>query len=198
MTKLTPTDIRFFTSPEAFYAWLEANHETAAEVWVGYHRKATGRSSLSWAQSVDQALCFGWIDGIRKTVNQDSYTNRFTPRKPTSNWSNVNIAKVAELSERGLMMPAGIRAFQMRDEAKSGVYSFEQRPEALPPAFEEQFRVNETAWTFFQAQPPGYRRTAISWVLSAKRDETQLRRLATLITDSEQGRRIALLARPAR
>jgi uncharacterized protein YdeI (YjbR/CyaY-like superfamily) len=191
-------DVVFFESPAEFRAWLEANHETATELWVGFHKKATGRPSMVWPEAVEQALCFGWIDGIRKRVDDHSYTNRFTPRKPTSNWSNVNIAKVAELAERGLMMPAGIRAFQARDEAKSGVYSFERRPEALPPAFEEQFRANETAWTYFQAQPPGYQRTAISWVLSAKRDETQLRRLATLITDSEQGRRIALLARPAR
>ena len=191
-------EVVFFESPAEFRAWLEANHETATELWVGFHKKGTGRPSMVWPEAVEQALCFGWIDGIRKRVDDHSYTNRFTPRKPTSNWSNVNIAKVAELAERGLMMPAGLRAFQARDEAKSGVYSFEQRPETLPPAFEEQFRANDSAWTFFQAQPPSYRRSAISWVMSAKRAETQLRRLATLITDAEQGRRIALLARPAK
>jgi uncharacterized protein YdeI (YjbR/CyaY-like superfamily) len=191
-------DVVFFETPAEFRAWLEANHETATELWVGFHKKATGRPSMVWPEAVDQALCFGWIDGIRKKVDENSYANRFTPRKSRSTWSNVNIAKVADLTERGLMMPAGTAAFQARDAENSGIYSFEQRPEVLPPAFEEQFRANGDAWAFFEAQPPGYRRTATFWVLNAKREETRLKRLATLITDSEQGRRIALLARPAR
>jgi uncharacterized protein YdeI (YjbR/CyaY-like superfamily) len=188
----------FFETPTAFRAWLEANHETASELWVGFHKKATGRPSMVWSEAVDQALCFGWIDGIRKRVDADSYANRFTPRKRHSTWSNVNIEKVARLSEQGLMTPAGLRAFEARDPAKSGIYSFEQRPETLPPAFEEQFRANADAWTFWQTQPPGYRRTATFWVLSAKREETRQRRLATLIEDSAHGRRIGLLARPSR
>jgi uncharacterized protein YdeI (YjbR/CyaY-like superfamily) len=188
----------FFETPTAFRAWLEANHETASELWVGFHKKATGRPSMVWSEAVDQALCFGWIDGIRKRVDGDSYANRFTPRKPRSTWSNVNIEKVARLSEQGLMTPAGLRAFEARDPVKSGIYSFEQRPETLPPAFEEQFRANADAWTFWQTQPPGYRRTATFWVLSAKREDTRQRRLATLIEDSAHGRRIGLLARPSR
>jgi uncharacterized protein YdeI (YjbR/CyaY-like superfamily) len=188
----------FFETPTAFRAWLEANHETASELWVGFHKKATGRPSMVWSEAVDQALCFGWIDGIRKSVDGDSYANRFTPRKPRSTWSNVNIEKVARLSEQGLMTPAGLRALEARDPVKSGIYSFEQRPETLPPAFEEQFRANADAWTFWQTQPPGYRRTATFWVLSAKRAATRQRRLATLIEDSAHGRRIGLLARPSR
>ena len=188
----------FFATPAEFRAWLEANHETATELWVGFHKKATGRPSMVWSEAVDQALCFGWIDGIRKSVDADSYANRFTPRKARSTWSNVNIDKVARLTEQGLMTPAGLRAFEARDAAKSGVYSFEQRPETFPPAFEEQFRANADAWTFWQTQPPGYRRTATSWVASAKREETRQKRLLTLIEDSAHGRRIALLARPSK
>ena len=150
----------FFETPAEFRAWLEAHHETATELWVGFHKKATGRPSITWPEAVDQALCFGWIDGIRKSVDENSYTNRFTPRKTTSNWSNVNIAKVAKLTEQGLMMPAGLRAFEARDGARSGVYSFEQRPEELPPAYVERFQQDGPAWAFFQAQPPGYRRLA--------------------------------------
>jgi uncharacterized protein YdeI (YjbR/CyaY-like superfamily) len=191
-------DVRFFETPAEFRAWLEANHETATELWVGFHKKATGRPSITWPEAVDQALCFGWIDGIRKSVDEHSYTNRFTPRKATSTWSKVNIEKVARLTEQGLMMPAGLRAFAARDEANSGIYSFEQRPEELPPAYVERFQQNGAAWAFFQAQPPGYRRTAMFWVLSAKREETRLKRLDTLIDDSAHGRRIGLLARPAR
>ena len=191
-------DIRFFETPAEFRAWLEANHETATELWVGLHKKSTGRPSITWAEAVDQALCFGWIDGIRKSVDEHSYTNRFTPRKPTSNLSKVNIEKVARLKEQGLMAPAGLHAFEARDEANSGTYSFEQRPQALPPEYTERFRQNDPAWAFFQAQPPGYRRTVIHWVSSAKREETRLKRLDTLIEDSANGRRIGLLARPAR
>ena len=191
-------DVRFFETPADFRAWLEANHETATELWVGFHKKATGRPSITWPEAVDQALCFGWIDGIRKSVDENSYTNRFTPRKPTSTWSKVNIDKVAKLTEAGLMMPAGLRAFEARDEANSGIYSFEQRPQELPPEYAARFEQNASAWAFFQSQPPGYRRLVTHWVLSAKREETRLKRLATLIEDSEHGRRIAALARPGR
>jgi uncharacterized protein YdeI (YjbR/CyaY-like superfamily) len=191
-------DVVFFETPAKFRAWLKANHETATELWVGFHKKATGRPSMIWQEAVEQALCFGWIDGIRKTVDEHSFTNRFTPRKARSNWSNINIAKVAELTEQGLMTPAGVRAFEARDPANSGAYSFEQRPEMLPPELEEQFRANDAAWAFFQAQPPGYRRLTTHWVLSAKREETRQKRLSTLIADSGQGRRIAALARPDR
>jgi uncharacterized protein YdeI (YjbR/CyaY-like superfamily) len=188
----------YFESPAAFRAWLEAHHETETEVLAGFHRKATGRPTLTWSESVDQALCFGWIDGVRRTVDKEGYTIRFTPRKAKSTWSNVNIAKVAELTAQGLMVSAGLRAFELRDEARSGIYSFEQeRPQEFPPEYEAQFQANPAAWERFQAMPPGYRRTATHWVLRAKREETRLKRLATLIADSERGRRIALLTRPA-
>ena len=191
-------DPLYFATPGDFRAWLTAHHGTEAMLWVGFHKRSTGRPGITWPESVDQALCFGWIDGIRKSVDENSYTNRFTPRKPTSNWSKVNIAKVAKLTEQGLMMPAGLRAFEARDEARSGLYSFEQRPQELPPEYAERFQQNASAWAFFQAQPPGYRRLVTHWVLSAKREETRLKRLATLIADSEHGRRIAQLARPGR
>ena len=191
-------DVRFFETPAELRAWLEANHETATELWVGFHKKATGRPSITWSEAVDQALCFGWIDGVRKSVDASSYANRFTPRRPTSAWSKVNIEKVARLREQGLMRPAGLRAFEARDEARSGIYSFEQAPKELPPAYAERFQQHGPAWAFFQAQPPGYRRTATFWVVSAKREETRLKRLDTLIEDSAQGRRIGLLARPSK
>lgn len=191
-------DVRFFETPDQFRAWLEAHHETATELWVGFYKKATGRPSITWPEAVDQALCFGWIDGVRRSVDEHSYANRFTPRKAKSAWSNVNIAKVQTLLEQGLMRPAGLRAFEAREAGNSGVYSFEQRPQALPPEYEQQFRAHGPAWAFFEAQPPGYRRTAMHWVLSAKREETRQKRLATLIEDSARGRRIALLARPLR
>jgi uncharacterized protein YdeI (YjbR/CyaY-like superfamily) len=187
----------YFESPAAFRSWLEAHHETKTELLVGFHRKATGRPTMTWSESVDQALCFGWIDGVRRTVDEERYTIRFTPRKARSTWSNVNIAKVAELTAQGVMAPAGLRAFELRDEARSGIYSFEQRSRPLPPEYEVQFRANLAAWERFQAMPPGYRRTASHWVVSAKREETRLKRLATLIADSERGRRIAQLTRPA-
>ncbi|HZO32136.1 MAG TPA: YdeI/OmpD-associated family protein [Chloroflexota bacterium] len=191
-------DVLFFETPSEFRAWLEANHETATELWVGFHKKSTGRPSMTWPEAVDQALCFGWIDGIRKSVDEHSYTNRFTPRKPTSNWSKVNIEKVAKLTEQGLMMPAGLRAFALRDEARDRAYSFEDRPTELPPEYADRFQQHGPSWAFFQAQPPGYRRTAMHWVLSAKREETRLKRLDTLIEDSANGRRIGLLARPSK
>jgi uncharacterized protein YdeI (YjbR/CyaY-like superfamily) len=188
-------EVRFFETPADFRAWLEAHHDTETELWVGFYKKGSGRPSITWPEAVDQALCFGWIDGIRKRIDGDSYANRFTPRKVQSTWSNVNVANVARLKERGLMMPAGLRAFEARDEARSGIYSFEQDQHALAPAYEQRFQEHGAAWGFFQAQPPGYRRTASFWVMSARREETRLKRLATLIDDSEHGRRIALLAR---
>jgi uncharacterized protein YdeI (YjbR/CyaY-like superfamily) len=188
-------EVRFFETPADFRAWLEAHHDTETELWVGFHKKGSGRPSITWPEAVDQALCFGWIDGIRKRIDGDSYANRFTPRKVQSTWSNVNVANVARLKERGLMMPAGLRAFEARDEARSGIYSFEQDQHALAPAYKQRFQEHGAAWGFFKAQPPGYRRTASFWVMSARREETRLKRLATLIDDSEHGRRIALVAR---
>ena len=183
---------RFFATPEDFRAWLEANHETASELVVGFHKVGSGKPSLTWPQSVDQALCFGWIDGVRKSLDATSYTIRFSPRKPTSIWSKINLRKIEELRAAGLMRPAGLRAFEQRKEARTGVYSFEQRHSArLEPAQEQRFRADSKAWEFFQSQPPGYRRLAGWWVTSAKKDETRQRRLESLVRDSAAGRRLA-------
>jgi uncharacterized protein YdeI (YjbR/CyaY-like superfamily) len=190
---LAPT---FFATPADFRAWLEAHHETNQELWVGYYKKGSGRPSLTWPESVDEALCFGWIDGVRKSIDEVSYTIRFTPRKPGSTWSAVNIKRVEALTAMGLMRPAGLTAFAERVEEKSGIYAYEQRQVAeLSEAQDAQFRANPTAWEFFQSQAPSYRRAAVWWVASAKKEETRQKRLATLIADSAQGRTVPPLTR---
>jgi uncharacterized protein YdeI (YjbR/CyaY-like superfamily) len=186
---------RFFATPAAFRRWLAKNHASATELWVGFHKKGTGRRSMTWPQSVDQALCFGWIDGLRKSVDEDSYMIRFTPRTSGSIWSAINIGRAQALTEEGLMQPAGSRAFLARDDAKSRRYSFEQENVAFDDAQTKLFRANREAWTFFAAQPPSYRRTATWWVVSARQAATRERRLATLIADSEAGLRIKELRR---
>lgn len=189
----------FFASTEEFRAWLARHHATATELWVGFHKKHTGRPSLTWPQSVDAALAFGWIDGVRKSLDADAYVIRFTPRKRGSIWSNINIRKAEALIEAGLMHSAGMRAFQAREAKKSGLYSFEQRRHPRLIAAElKQFRANAAAWKFFQAQPPGYRRLTMYWIVSAKRPETRARRLRTLIEDSAAGVRIRQLQPPAK
>jgi uncharacterized protein YdeI (YjbR/CyaY-like superfamily) len=189
------TEPHFFESPDEFRAWLEEHHESESELVVGFHKKSTGRPTMSWTESVREALCFGWIDGIRRSLGEASYTIRFTPRKPRSIWSARNVGHVEELIREGRMTPAGLAAYQARSAERTGVYSFEQRNAArLDAEQEERFRAEAAAWSFFQAQPPSYRRTAIYWVVSAKRPETRARRLDTLIADSAAGRRIALLA----
>ena len=186
----------FFSTPEEFRDWLEAHHETSGELLVGFYKKGSGKLSITWPESVDEALCFGWIDGIRRSRDADSYTIRFTPRKARSTWSAVNIKRVAELTAQGRMRPAGLRAFAARAEDNSGIYAYENKDTAtLDPAAEAQFRTNAAAWAFFQAQPAGYRRTAIWWVISAKQETTRARRLATLIDDSAHGRPIRQLDR---
>lgn len=190
--------IKFFATPAALRKWLEKNHDTVQELWVGFYKKSSGKPSITWPEAVDQLLCFGWIDGVRKSVDDESYTIRVTPRKPRSVWSAINLKRVEELTKMGLMHPAGLAVFQARDPKKSGLYSFENRPQKLAPKYEKKLRANKTAWEFFQAQPPWYRRTASWWVLSAKKEETRLKRLATLIADSAQGKTIAPLKRPAR
>jgi uncharacterized protein YdeI (YjbR/CyaY-like superfamily) len=187
---------RFFAGPDEFRAWLEANHAAESEVLVGFYKKHTGRRAMTWTEAVCEALCFGWIDGLTRRIDDDSYCIRFTPRKARSNWSAVNVRHVEELLRAGRMHPAGIAAFEARAPEKTGVYTYENRHAAkLSPEQAERFRANERAWEFFQAQPPGYRQMAIFWVVSAKREETRARRLATLIDDSAHGRRIALLRR---
>lgn len=188
---LTPKDVKFFATPADFRKWLLANHARAPELWVGYRKKGSGQPSITWPESVDEALCVGWIDGIRKRLDDESYTIRFTPRKPQSIWSAVNIARVAELTRGGRMQPAGLAAFERRSEEKSAIYSYEQRKAAaFDEAHERQFRQNAAAWEFFQAQPPWYRRTATYLVVSAKKEETRQKRLADLIAASAAGRRI--------
>jgi uncharacterized protein YdeI (YjbR/CyaY-like superfamily) len=186
----------FFSTPAEFRRWLEEHHVSVPELWVGFYKKGTGRPSITWPESVDEALCFGWIDGIRKRLDEESYVIRFTPRKGRSGWSTVNTRRIKQLMKEGRVRPAGLRAFEARDLKKSGVYSFEQRTQAkLDAAAEKRFKANKDAWRFFQAQPPGYRKLTIFWVTSAKREETRARRLETLIADSEAGRRIGLLRR---
>jgi uncharacterized protein YdeI (YjbR/CyaY-like superfamily) len=189
---------RFFATTARFRAWLEGNHDRAPELWVGFHRKGSGKPSISWSEAVDQALCFGWIDGIRKRVDNTSYMNRFTPRKPTSTWSDRNVKRARELIELGLMAPAGLRAFEARRDNRIGIYSYEQRPQELPATYARPFRANARAWKAWRAMPPGYRKAATWWVISAKREETRKRRLATLIETTARGERIPALTPPDR
>jgi uncharacterized protein YdeI (YjbR/CyaY-like superfamily) len=187
----------FFTTPAEWRAWLQKNHAKQSEVLVGFYKKASGRPTMTWSEAVDQALCFGWIDGVRRSIDEKSYANRFTPRRPDSNWSAVNIKKVEQLTRQGLMHPAGLAAFDKRSEERSKTYSYERTNAKLDESQEKRFRAHKEAWAFWESQPPGYRRTATWWVVSAKRAETRERRLTTLIEDSANGRRIGALARPA-
>lgn len=189
---------KFFATPAAFRAWLAKHHASKTELLVGFYKRASGKPSMTWSESVDEALCFGWIDGKVTSLGPSAYAHRFTPRKPTSIWSAINVAKVAALRKAGKMQPAGERAFALRAAAKTAVYSHERDEAAvLSPAQEARLRANAAASAFFDAQPPGYRRTAIHWVISAKQEATRERRFAQLISDSAAGRRIALLSRPA-
>jgi uncharacterized protein YdeI (YjbR/CyaY-like superfamily) len=181
----------FFPTPAAFRKWLQKNHDQATELLVGFYKKDSGKPSITWPESVDQALCFGWIDGVRKRIDDVSYSIRFTPRKAISTWSAVNIARVEELTKLGLMQPPGLRAFERRREDKSRIYAYENAPAMLEAEAEESFRANRKAWDFFNEQPPSYRRVALYWVTSAKKEETRARRLATLIADSADGLRLA-------
>ena len=183
---------RFFDTPAAFRKWLEENHEAAAELLVGFYKKDSGRPSITWPESVDQALCFGWIDGVRRRIDDESYSIRFTPRKPRSTWSAINIGRVSVLKKLGMMRPAGLRAFEKRVEHKSAIYAYENAPRSLPPADEKRFRANRKAWKWFTSQAPSYQRVAIYWVTSAKREDTRERRLITLIEDSANERRLAV------
>jgi uncharacterized protein YdeI (YjbR/CyaY-like superfamily) len=189
-------DILFVKTPAQLRMWLTKNHDKKKELWVGFYKKSVNRPGITYSEAVDQALCFGWIDGIRKSIDDISYMNRFSPRKPNSTWSAVNITRAEELTELGLMDPSGLKAFRERNPRMSQRYSYETKPPELAPDFEKRFRRNKKAWSFFETQPPGYRRTALFWVISAKREETRRRRLDTLIEDSENGRRLGMLARP--
>ena len=180
----------FFETPAGFRAWLRKNHKTAAEIVVGFYRKDSGRKSITWQEAVDEALCFGWIDGIRRKHGDIAYSNRFTPRRPTSNWSAINIARVAALTTLKRMQPAGLAAFAGRTATKSRIYNYEQRDiPSFPGPLERRFKANKKAWAFFQTLPPYYRRGETRWVSSAKQEETRLRRLDKVIAACESGRR---------
>jgi uncharacterized protein YdeI (YjbR/CyaY-like superfamily) len=187
----TMSDVTFFDSSADFRTWLEAHHDQVQELWVGFYKKNSGKAGITYLEAVDEALCFGWIDGIKKRVDDDSYTNRFTPRKARSNWSEVNIQRVGELAQLGRMHPAGLKAFDARDQEKTQLYSYEARNRPLDEMYEKSFRANKKAWDFFIAQAPSYQKVAGWWVMSAKREETRLKRLTTLIEDSENRRRLA-------
>lgn len=195
MAKLTPANIQFFASPDQFREWLEKNSETSSDVWVGFYKRDTGKPSLTWPESVDAALCYGWIDGIRKTLDEVSYTIRFTPRNPDSVWSSLNIRKAEEQIRAGLMKPAGLIAFELRKDSNSGIYSYEQQSVEFPESFIQMFKQNVKAWDFFSAMPPSYRKVSTRWVMSAKQEQTRLKRLETLIRDSENGMKITELRR---
>jgi uncharacterized protein YdeI (YjbR/CyaY-like superfamily) len=189
-----PKDVRFFASPAKLRAWLEANHEKASEIWVGFYRKASGRPSITWQQLVDEELCFGWIDSVRYGLDTDSFAQRITPRKARSTWSAINIRRAKELTELGLMRPRGQAAFDARDEKRSAIYSYENRHRGLDAPYQAEFRKHKQAWEFFQSLPPSYRNTAGYWVSSAKLPETRARRLASLIEHSGRRERIPPLA----
>jgi len=182
----------FFKGPGEYRAWLVKNHETAKELWIGFWKKSTGKPTLTWQECVDESLCFGWIDGIRKSIDAVSYKQRVTPRRPTSIWSQINIRRVGELTAEGRMRPMGLAAFEKRDETKA--YSFENRTRAVLGAAEEaKLRRNKKAWATWESSPPGYKRVASWWVMSAKKEETRQRRLASLIRDTAAGRKLGLL-----
>jgi uncharacterized protein YdeI (YjbR/CyaY-like superfamily) len=184
-----PPKPKFFPGPSDFRAWLEAHHAECRELLVGFYRKDSGKPSITWPESVDAALCFGWIDGLRRGIDEISYSIRFTPRRPASAWSSINIKRARELTNQGLMHPAGLKAFRARTAKKSGIYSYEQRKHARFTAQQEKrFRANKPAWNFFRSQAPSYQRTTTWWVLSAKKEETSLRRLSLLIAHSQRRR----------
>jgi uncharacterized protein YdeI (YjbR/CyaY-like superfamily) len=191
---MTASDVTYFKTPAHFRKWLEKNQAISQLLWVGFYKKGSGKPSITWPESVDEALCFGWIDGIRKSLDETSYTIRFTPRKPRSIWSAINIKRAQELIELGRMQPAGLAAFQARKEDRSRRYSYEQQGAKLVGEYEMKLKANRNAWKFWSAQPPGYRRTAGWWVMSAKREETRLRRLEQLIADSANERIISSMA----
>lgn len=188
---------KFFKTSLDFRKWLEKNHKNKDELLVGFYKKETGKASITWPESVDQALCFGWIDGVRRTIDEESYMIRFTPRRPGSIWSAVNLKKMEALKAQGLVFPAGLAAYERRKDHKSAIYSFEQKKDniKLPPAFEKEFKKNKNAWAFFSKSAPSYQRAAIWLVISAKQEATKWKRLKALVEDSAAGLRIKQLRR---
>jgi uncharacterized protein YdeI (YjbR/CyaY-like superfamily) len=181
---------KFFLTADDFRKWLEKNHEKKSELLVGFYKVGSGKRSMTWSESVDQALCFGWIDGVRKSIDEDSYCIRFSRRRPKSIWSAINIQKVKKLLDKGLMRKAGIAAFARRDENRSEIYSYENESKNFEKDLENEFRKNKDAWTFFQNQPQGYKRVCIHYVMSAKQQKTRTGRLNKLILASKAGQRL--------
>ena len=190
MAKLEPTDVRFFETPADLRDWFDANHATAAELWLGRYTKGSGRPSVTWAQAVDEALCVGWIDGILKRIDDISHVQRFTPRRKGSNWSAVNVANVERLLTEGRMRPAGIAAFEARTAARTAVYSYEREIEPFSDDEIARLRADASAWADWEARAPSYRRSVTGWVTGAKQPATRERRLSTLIEESRAGRPI--------
>lgn len=188
---MIPRNTTHFDSRELFRAWLDANHASCTELWVGYWKKSTGRPSITWAESVDEALCFGWIDGIRQRIDDEAYAIRFTPRQAKSVWSSRNIERFLALSAAGRVAPAGRAAYSRRTEARSRIYSYDRETgPQLPPEFISRLRADRAAWRDWESRPPGYRRQVAHWILSAKRESTRDRRLTALIEDAAAGRKV--------
>ena len=177
----------FFAKQSDFRKWLMKNHKKETELVVGFYKVGSGIPSMNWSESVDEALCFGWIDGVRTSIDKDSYQIRFTQRKPTSIWSAINIKKIEELTKQGLMQPAGVASFDKRKEEKSGIYTYENEEAKFSPKFEKLLRANKKAWSYFQSLAPSYKKLSTHWVMRAKQEPTQLKRLTELIADSEKG-----------
>ena len=184
---------KFFATPEQFREWLDKNHASAKEIAVGFYKKGSGKKSITYPEALDEALCFGWIDGVRRSIDETSYTQRFTPRRPRSIWSLINLKHVERLKKEGRMRPAGLEAFAKRDPKRTGIYSFENQPRELSAEYEKEFRKNKAAWEFFQTYPPFLKKTVSFWVMSAKKEETRLKRLRQLIESSARGERMGLL-----
>lgn len=184
---------KFFSTPAEFRKWLEQNHDKASELIIGFHKKASGKKSITYPEALDEALCFGWIDGVRRKLDETSYVQRFTPRKPRSIWSLVNVRHVERLKKEGRMQPPGLEAYERRTPERTGIYSFENRPKELSPAYKKRFRQNKQAWKFFEEQPTYYKNLVIFRTMSAKKEETRIRRLEQLIECSAKGRRLGML-----
>lgn len=188
-----PVNIKFFKTQDAFRKWLEKNHAQKGELWMGYYKKGSGKKSITYKEALEEVLCFGWIDGISRGIDEEKYCQRYTPRRKGSIWSAVNINKAEELIKNGKMHESGLHVYRNRDLKKAGLYSNEQKEIKFPPDFLKKLKTNKKAWEYFSTMPPGYRRTATWWVISAKQEETRRRRLDTLIADSPAGRKIGPL-----
>lgn len=191
--KFMATKPKFFATPALFRAWLEKNHATATELEVGFHKKSSGKKSITYAEALDEALCFGWIDGVKRSLNETSYTQRFTPRRARSIWSLVNVKHVERLKKEGRMTPAGLAAYEQRDPKRTGIYAFENAPRELSEEHEKEFRKVKGAWEYFQTYPPYLKKTVSYWVTSAKKEETRAKRLQRLIESCAKGERIGAL-----